>query len=412
MSESTKAVKTIVNCTQPKALHYVHSKHRLAYIDGTNLLETDMNGNEIYLLTTHLPEDARGLVYVELDQAYYFADKHFIYRYGHNEATYSDVARVKSAPVSLVKQKGYLYWTLEQSNELFWLDSNAEVPKVFSLTLRDLKVGNLHLSASSNLIDKSLGACGTKYCSDICMVSSQNIAYCECGDGRTIMQDHLLNTCKVKESDVKPIEIEYTLYSLSKEYIGLIVCLIVGLVLAIVLMCGCCFVKKRTAPMEFINRSFGKSSNQSVQELSPVASYKNNGTLNEIYNPGYYTVSLASCPPLATSQSNSSAPCAPSLTASFQSEQEKKGIIPSIIRSIRKIRDPKMSTLDLGANVSTSYESLSSAKSSSTPNSHKRKMETIEEIDSACSMHSGGENSMEDDDFSVSSDTVQLVSKY
>ena len=93
MSESTKAVKTIVNCTQPKALHYVHSKHRLAYIDDTNLLETDMNGNEIYLLTTHLPEDTRGLVYVELDQAYYFADKHFIYRYGHNEATYSDVAR-------------------------------------------------------------------------------------------------------------------------------------------------------------------------------------------------------------------------------------------------------------------------------------------------------------------------------
>ncbi len=93
MSESTKAVKTIVNCTQPKALHYVHSKHRLAYIDGTNLLETDMNGNEIYLLTTHLPEETRGLVYVEKDGAYYFADKHFIYGYGQNEGTYSDVAR-------------------------------------------------------------------------------------------------------------------------------------------------------------------------------------------------------------------------------------------------------------------------------------------------------------------------------
>jgi len=410
MSESTKAVKTIVNCTQPKALHYVHSKHRLAYIDGANLLETDMNGNEIYLLATHLPEETRGLVYVEKDGAYYFADKHFIYRYGQNEGTYSDVARVKSAPVSLVKQNGYLYWTLEQSNELYWLDSNAEMPKVFSLTLRDLNIGNLHLSASSNLVDHSLGACSTKFCSDICMVSSQNIAYCECGDGRTIIQDNLLNTCKVKESDVSPKKIESTLYTLSNEYIGLIVCMIVGLVLTIVLMCGCCFIKKKTAPLEFLNRSFGRSSNQSVQEMSPVAHYKN-GTLNEIYNPGYYSVSLASCPPLATSQSNAPG-SVPGLSVSFQAEQEKKGIIPSIIRSIRKIRDPKMSTLDLGANVSTSYESLSSVKSSSTPNSRKRKMETIEEIDSACSMHSGGENSMEDDDFYVSSDTVQLVSKY
>jgi DNA-binding beta-propeller fold protein YncE len=411
MSETTNALRTLINCTHPKALHYVHSKHRLAYIDGTNLLETDMNGSQIYLLTSDLPEDTSGLVFDESERAYYFADQHFIYRYGEGGTTYSDVARIKSKPLSLVTQKGYLYWTLKHSNKLFWLDltSNFKNVKVFSLALKGLSGRAMHLSASKVVVDKSMGACSNKHCSDICVVTEENLAHCLCGDGRTMVQDQQWNTCKAVSG---PSTVTTTLSSLSKEYIGLIACLSAALVLTFVLMCGCCFLKKKgPGSMEFINRSFGKSPtrrNERVQEMSPVGSYKN-GTLNELYNPSYYSVSLASCQPIATSHTPVSAP---TFSTSFLSEQEKKGIIPSIMRSIRKLRDPKMSTLDLGVNASTSYESLDSAKSSSTPTSlHKRKMETIEEADSACSLYSGGQNSMEDD-ISVCSDTVQLVNKY
>ena len=51
--------------------------------------------------------------------------------------------------------------------------------------------------------------------------------------------------------------------------------------------------------------------------MSPVGSSKN-GTLNEMYNPSYYSISLASCPPIATSHTPVSAP---TFSASFQTEQ-------------------------------------------------------------------------------------------
>ena len=93
MSESSKAFKTLVNFTDPKSVHYIHSKHRLAYIDGTNLLEIDMKGHQIYLLVSHLPEDSTGLVYDEGKKTYYFADKHFIYRFDEGSSNFADVAR-------------------------------------------------------------------------------------------------------------------------------------------------------------------------------------------------------------------------------------------------------------------------------------------------------------------------------
>jgi len=404
MSESSKAFKTLVNCTDPKSVHYIHSKHRLAYIDGTNLLEIDMKGHQIYLLVSHLPEESTGLVYDEGKKTYYFADKHFIYRFDEGSSNFADVARIKSKPLSLVTQEGYIYWTLENSNKLYWLDqaSNFESVKVYSLTLKALEPKSLHLSASKVVVDTSMGACSSKYCSDICVVTEDDLPHCLCGDGRSIVHDQEWNTCK---DDFKSGDVAIQLMSLSKEYIGLIVCISLALLLTAFLLCGCCVYKKKgSSPREFINRSFGsspKSFNKGVQEMSPVGSSKN-GTLNEMYNPSYYSISLASCPPIATSHTPVSAP---TFSASFQTEQEKSGIIPSIIRSIRKFRDPKMSKIDLGVNASTSYESLASSKSGS---SFKRKMETIDEYDSACSM---GQPSMEDD-ISMCSDTVQLVNKY
>jgi len=402
MSESTKAIKTLVNCTHPKSVHYVHIKHKLAYIDGTNLLEIDMKAHQINLLVSHLPENSTGLVYDE--NAYYFADEHFIYRFNEGSSTFADVSRIKSKPLSLVTQGGYIYWTLENSNKLYWIDQESDIVNgiVYSLTLKALEAKSLHLSASRIFEDTSMGACSNKYCSDICVVTEDDVPHCLCGDGRSIVPDQEWNTCKSDSSETS--EMATKLMSLSKEYIGLIVSISMVLVFTGVLLCGCCvFKRKGSSPREFINRSFGsspKSSKKGVKEMSPVSFHKN-GSLNEMYNPSYYSISLAACPPIATSHTPVSAP---TFSTSFQTEQEKTGFFASIMRGIRKFTGPKMSQIDLGVNPNTSYESLASSKSGS----FKRKMETIDEYDSACSM---GQNSMEDD-ISVCSDTEQLVNKY
>eukprot|EP00088_Acartia_fossae_P063755 TRINITY_DN77_c0_g1_i7.p1 TRINITY_DN77_c0_g1~~TRINITY_DN77_c0_g1_i7.p1 ORF type:complete len:1146 (-),score=233.47 TRINITY_DN77_c0_g1_i7:29-3466(-) len=412
MSETTKALKTIVNCTQPKALHYVHDKHRIAFIDGANLLETSMTG-ENYLLVSDLPADVSVLTH--FDNAYYFADKHFIYKYTENSASYLDLVRVNREPLSLVVQDGYLYWTQQGDNKLYWIDLASKIDslKVNSLTLKTIDGNTMHLSASKFFVDKSIGACSKKYCSDICIVTEEDKARCLCGDDSVMVQDDHWTTCKKVD---KPSDVTTSIASLSNSYISLLVCLIVGLVLTVLFLCGCCIVKSKresgNSSMQFFNRSFGISPRRTGlrnQEMSPVNSFKS-GTLNEIYNPGCYTVDLPSSVEPTTTTTPTDNRHRP-LSASFIAEQERKGLIPSIMKSLRKLKDPKNSRLDTAEN--SSYESLISAKGSSTPNIsvNKRKLDTINETDSACSIHSG-QNSFEDDMSTTSSDTAHLVCRF
>eukprot|EP00088_Acartia_fossae_P038737 TRINITY_DN401_c0_g1_i3.p1 TRINITY_DN401_c0_g1~~TRINITY_DN401_c0_g1_i3.p1 ORF type:complete len:692 (-),score=160.89 TRINITY_DN401_c0_g1_i3:145-2166(-) len=412
MSEVTKRVRKVVHCLEPLAVHYIYSKNLVVYVDADSLLATKPDGQQIHLLASHLPKDVSAVSYSEDEDCYYFSDKYFIYKFKTDQLSYVDLVRVGGRPLSLAVQNQYLYWTEEGSSAVFWADLEEEKFSeldghlhVFYQELKNPGNFDLHLSVTKVPIDYSMQACSTKYCSDLCMVTEENHAHCLCGDDRLMIFDDSYTSCQDISAalDTKNVP-------LTSDHITLIAVLCATVLLVSFLFCfGCCYVRRKNLnPMEFINRSFGMSPSKSgaVQEMSPVQTVKT-GSLNEVYNPGYYSLSLSSCPPLASSNTPVSAP---KFSASFRAEQERDGIIPGIIRSIRKFRDPKMSRIDCGEN-STSYESLAGAKGSSTPNSLRRRMETIEEKDSACSLYSG-QNSMESDDISVDSDLVQLVNKF
>merc|ERR1712142_1345856 len=219
-------------------------------------------------------------------------------------------------------------------------------------------IGNnpIYLSASQKQTDYSMGACSNKYCSDICIVNEENVGHCICGNGRSIVEDLLWSTCQSVD-DVIAVK-----SNSPSEHIGLIVATLafMALLVILVLMAAFCCKRKNNKRFEFINRSFGFSPRNSGRDR----------------------------------------------------DQEKFGLLPRIVRSLTKFRDPKMTSVDLGDNnMSFSYESLVCAKGSSSPNSDKRKIEVTDEGDSACSLHSGGHTSMEDD-VSLNSDTVQLLCKY
>jgi len=411
MSELTQHKKTLVNCTNPRALFYVHSKHVLTYIDGYSLLESSLDGHKVKLLASHLPLKVTALTYNQNDKSYYFGDKYFIYKHNENGG-YDDVVRTGDEVLSMVVQGDALYWTQKNSDKVYWTDVSRRnedlIGIVFSLNLNNIGNNPIYLSASQKQTDYSMGACSNKYCSDICIVNEENVGHCICGNGRSIVEDQLWSTCQSVD-DVIAVK-----SNSPSEHIGLIVATLAFMALCIilVLMAAFCCKRKNNKRFEFINRSFGFSPRNSgrdrVQEMSPVMNNKH-GDLNEMYNPSYYSVSLVDCPPIATSHTPVSAPA---FSASFEKEQEKSGLLPRIVRSLTKFRDPKMTSVDLGDNnMSFSYESLVCAKGSSSPNSDKRKIEVTDEGDSACSLHSGGQTSMEDD-VSLNSDTVQLVCKY
>merc|ERR1712168_710539 len=393
MSELTQHKKTLVNCTNPRALFYVHSKHVLTYIDGYSLLESSLDGHKVKLLASHLPLKVTALTYK------------------HNEnGGYDDIVRTGDEVLSMVVQGDALYWTQKNSDKDYWTDVSRRnedlIGIVFSLNLNNIGNNPMYLSASQKQTDYSMGACSNKYCSDICIVNDDNVGHCVCGNGRSIVEDQLWSTCQSVD-DVIAVK-----SNSPSEHIGLIVATLafMALIIILVLMAAFCCKRKNNKRFEFINRSFGFSPRNSgrdrVQEMSPVMNNKH-GDLNEMYNPSYYSVSLVDCPPIATSHIPVSAPA---FSTSFEKEQEKSGLLPRIVRSITKFRDPKMTTVDIDDNnMSFSYESLVGAKDSSSPSSDKRKIP--DEVDSACSLHSGGQTSMEDD-VSLNSDTVQLVTKY
>merc|ERR1739844_805129 len=412
MSEITQHKKTLVNCTTARALFYVHSKHVLTYIDGYSMLEPSLDGHQVKLLVSHLPLKVTALTYNQHDKSYYFGDRYFIYKHNMETRGYDDIVRTGDDVLSMVVQGDALYWTQKNSDNIFWTDISRKNEDlngiVFSLKLNNIGDYPLYLSASQKQTDYSMGACSSKYCSDICIVNEENIGHCICGNGRSIVEDQLWNTCQSMDEVVAAVKSNSPANS---EHIGLIVATLacMALFLILVLMFG--YTKKKSPKtFEFINRSFGFSPRNSgrdrVQEMSPVLSNKH-GELNEMYNPSYYSVSLVDCPPIATSHIPVSAPA---FSTSFEKEQEKSGLLPRIVRSITKFRDPKMTTVDIDDNnMSFSYESLVGTKESSSPSSDKRKIP--DEVDSACSLHSGGQTSMEDD-VSLNSDTVQLVTKY
>jgi len=411
MSEITQHKKTLINCTTARALFYVHSKHVLTYIDGYSMLESSLDGHQVKLLVSHLPLKVTALTYNQHDKSYYFGDRYFIYKHNMETGGYDDIVRTGDDVLSMVVQGDALYWTQKNSDNIFWTDISRRNEDlngiVFSLKLNNIGDYPLYLSASQKQIDYSMGACSSKYCSDICIVNEENIGHCICGNGRSIVEDQLWNTCQ----SIDEVMAVKSNSPANSEHIGLIVATLacMALFLILVLMFG--YTKKKSPKtFEFINRSFGFSPRNSgrdrVQEMSPVVSNKH-GELNEMYNPSYYSVSLVDCPPIATSHIPVSAPA---FSTSFEKEQEKSGFLPRIVRSITKFRDPKMTTVDIDDNnMSFSYESLVGAKESSSPISDKRKIP--DEVDSACSLHSGGQTSMEDD-VSLNSDTVQLVTKY
>lgn len=73
MSEHSKHMRVLVHCQDPKALVYVHSKNVLAFIDGSNLMETSLDGQLTSLLASNVSPTALLLTYSEEAKSYLIA---------------------------------------------------------------------------------------------------------------------------------------------------------------------------------------------------------------------------------------------------------------------------------------------------------------------------------------------------
>jgi len=378
MSELTKQVKTLITCTDPRALAYVASRNVLALVDGSHLLEASLDGETTNLLSDKVPTYTNQIVYNDQLKTYYVATKDKIYSTKPGLGYFKEVLTVSGGKIlSLVILDGYLYWTQENSVHLSWMNvvRLVEEQTAFKMTLHIPSNHSKYLSATAFYSDKPDGPCAFKACSDICVTTSANTGLCICGDGRSIINDNLSNKCQ-DSNDTKSTNNMFNSPS-QATVIGMFVSLGLVFLCIILLVIFFCVARRRNfKPAEFINRSFGVSPSHvrkeadKNQEMASIEVVKT-GSRNEIENPGFDSVVLTPNKPTQTLDSP---------TSSSQPKAEKAGVLSGVINRIKKYRDPKMTELDWSES-SIAYENLIAAKGSSTP-SFKR-LETIEERDSA-----------------------------
>lgn len=406
MSEKSKQIKTLIKCANPKALTYVHGKNIIAFIDGTSLLEASVNGQKTSLLAGKLPATANSLIFSELLKTYYIGAEDGIYSYTLGLGSLDEVVTVDSYPVSMTVQEGYLYWTEMDSKYLSWTNvkRHEEDQSVLKILLNIPGNNQNFISATARMPQYAQGACAFQHCSDICVRSEVDVAYCLCGDGRSLIEDGAWNKCMDDTETVSEERNAHEVEEYRATMIGMIVSmsLVLGSVL-VLLVCCCTSKRRKLKSVEFINRSFGLSSppmkTMQNQEMSSIE-VLSTGLRTEVENPGLYTVNIQT-----PGQPQPLNPFhAADLLTSDQAKVTQRGL-PGIINKIRRFRDPKMCALDW-AEGSVAYENLDAAKGSSTPSLKKRlRMETIEERDSA---YSAGSLDCSDE-CNMSSDHTQLV---
>jgi len=410
MSEKSKYIKTLLTCADPRGLTYVQQRNVLAFIDGQNLLEITLNGERTNIVSGEVPVNASSLVFSDASRGYIVAAGQQLYSIsstGHLQ----DVMSMGNAISSLTVQGDYLYWTEVGSNLLQWKNvKSSSKDAISSMTLDIPEDQATHLSSAVGMEGSLHGACEFRYCSDICIGLSEDLAQCLCGDGRTLVQDDQWNTCVddlyARSGNTKE---DSSSGAMSSTFIGMIVTLCLVLVCIFLLLAVFCFAKRRRfKPSEFINRSFGLGTTPTKdfsyhhnQEMSSVE-IMNEGSCHEVENPGFYAVNLANNP-------ESDYPCIRSSkgyilpTVSVVEPEEKTGVIPRLINRIRRSGGPKMAHIDWHEST-VGYENLVAAKGSSTPS--MKRLETIEESDSA---YSAEGHSMDSDYGNFSMDHSLLV---
>jgi len=378
MSELTKQVKTLMTCSEPRALAYVKTRNVLAIVDGTHLIEASLDGETTNLLSSKVPEFATEIIYCDQLKTYFLATQNKIYSTQPGLDFFKEMIVVNGGRIlSLVLLDGYLYWTQEGSSYLSWINviRNLEEPTAFQMTLHIPSNNSNYLSSRSFHSDKPQGPCAFKACSDICVTTGSNAGLCLCGDNRKIIKDNLENKCE----DVRDSKGSDSLFTSTNTatLIGMFVSLGLVFLTVIVLILFCCIAKRRNfKPSEFINRSFGvspshvKKEADKNQEMASIEVVKT-GSRHEIENPAFDSVHLT-----PSNKDIGSAPLLPDQKPKFK----QPGIFSNVINAIKTYRDPKVSEIDW-SDTSISYENMVAAKGSSTP-SFKR-LETIEEKDSA-----------------------------
>jgi len=391
MSEHSKHMRVLVHCQDPKALVYVHSKNVLAFIDGSNLMETSLDGQLTSLLASNVSPTALLLTYSEEAKSYLIAGQEGIavVTPGLNGLA-ETLVEASLQPVSVTVQGDYLYWTQKQSNILFWtnIKRHSSDQSVYSMALNITAQYNIFLSATVDLSAYPQAVCSLESCSDICIRSHDKMALCMCGEGRTIVQDEHWNTCKDDStgiSRVLPDLANLPAKSKTSSIIVIVLCVGIGIVSMLLLVVFCCRGKaQRSKTAEFINRSFGLSpptkpvQNQEMCGVEVI----NRGLTTEIENPGFTSINL-----YAKSNTPRCPPPPPNTPSSLAKKDmpvagDKEGLLQGVVRSIRSFRDPKMSSMDWSES-SIGYENLSSARGSSTPRGSKSPLDTIREGDSA-----------------------------
>jgi len=388
MSEHSKHMRTLVQCEDPKALTYVHSKNVVAFIDGSNLMEISLDGQRTTLLSGNVSPSANLLIYSEQAKTYFIAGTDGISLFTLGLGPLEPLVEKNIDPVSITVQGGYLYWTERESNLLSWtnIKRHSSDQTVYSMTLNISAKHSIFISSTVDFSDFPQGVCTYEACTDICVRSRDSLAVCMCADGRSIVQDDHWNTCKDDSQRISTILPDLSSPSARNKnaLIGIIVSIVLVLTALVLLALFCCAGRpqriKEFKPAQFINRSFGLSPTKHstpTQEMCGVEVI-HRGLTTEIENPGFTSVDLYNqntprCPPPP--------PNTPISCDKPTSAEKKEGVLPGLIRSIRSFRDPKMSAIDWSES-SISYENLVAAKGSSTPRGLKR-MDTIKEGDSA-----------------------------
>jgi len=381
MSESSKQIRTLLKCSNPRVLTYTASKNMLAFVDGRNLLETTLNGEKTNVLSSEVPVNATSLVFSEGNKCFYISSGRRIYSISPAGIAF-DISSGTSDIQSLTTQGDYLYWTEEGSNKLYWknLRSNSEQAEVSSMVLNIPLNSTTHLSSAVG-VGRHQGACAFRYCSDICIGINEDVAQCLCGDGRSLVLDGKWNTCTDDRKLPHDASKNDSNSNNDSTFLGMIISLCLVLVcLSIILGCFCFARRRRFKPTEFINRSFGTGTTPTKDftyhhQMSSVE-VTNQGGCNEVENPGFYAVNLTTNPGFKSSKGG----CVLPTVNPAEEEEEKTGVIPRLINRLRSYGGPKMAHIDW-SDGAVGYENLMAAKGSSTPS--MKRLETIEESDSA-----------------------------
>ena len=123
-SQKSKLMRTIFNCENPKTLIYMKSWNFIAFIDGTSLHVSSVDGMLTRIVSSKLPDDSVLLAYSEKTETFYIAGSDSIHAYSEKLGYLEDVVLGTGYPTSMLVQDGYLYWTEKGSNLLSWININ------------------------------------------------------------------------------------------------------------------------------------------------------------------------------------------------------------------------------------------------------------------------------------------------